>query len=132
MPGRRFELMSSFLHLKDSQRQLQRDSPEFDKLYNSGQDYSSLQKQLHPHRQISIDESMISFKGMLGWLQYMQKKPIKWGIKAWVLTDSSSGYVWNFHIYTGNHVHVPVRYCRTVRSNRRGISEDLRRKKREV
>ena len=28
-------------------------------------------------------------------------KPIKRGIKVWVLGDSSNGYFWNFQVYTG-------------------------------
>ena len=27
--------------------------------------------------------------------------PHKWGIKAWVLTDSSHGYIWAWKLYTG-------------------------------
>ena len=33
----------------------------------------------------------------------MPKKPTKWGIKAWVLADSRSGYVWNLNLYTGKN-----------------------------
>ena len=37
----------------------------------------------------------------------MPKKPIKWGIKGWVLADSLTGYVWNFKLCTGKiTVHV--------------------------
>ena len=31
----------------------------------------------------------------------MPKKPHKWGIKAWVLADSSNGYTWGWKLYTG-------------------------------
>ena len=31
----------------------------------------------------------------------MSKKPTKLGIKVWVAADSLTGYVWNFHLYTG-------------------------------
>lgn len=54
-----------------------------------------------PKAQVSIDESIIGFKGRLSFVQYMPKKPTKWGIKAWVLTESETGYVWNMKIYTG-------------------------------
>ena len=43
-------------------------------------------------REIAINESMIDFKGRLHFIQYMPKKPTKWGMKAFVLADSSSGY----------------------------------------
>ena len=46
---------------------------------------------------------MIGYKGWLSFLQYMYipNKPTKWGVKAWVLADSVSGYTWNLQIYTG-------------------------------
>ena len=33
--------------------------------------------------------------------QYMPKKPIKRGIKVWVLGDSSNGYFFRLDVYTG-------------------------------
>ncbi len=33
--------------------------------------------------------------------QYMSLKPIKKGIKVWVLADSANGYLSRFDIYTG-------------------------------
>ena len=44
---------------------------------------------------------MISYKGRLAFIQYMPKKPKKWGMKAWVLSESKTGYVYNWHLYTG-------------------------------
>ena len=35
-----------------------------------------------PSRELSIDESMIRFKGRIGFVQYNPKKPIKWGLKV--------------------------------------------------
>ena len=54
-----------------------------------------------PGQYISIDESMIGTRGRLSFLQYMPKKPTKWGIKVWVCSESKSGYIYNFHVYTG-------------------------------
>ena len=50
---------------------------------------------------MSIDESMIGFKGRLSFLQYMPKKPTKWGMKAYVLADSKTGYTYSWRLYTG-------------------------------
>ena len=50
---------------------------------------------------------MVGFKGRLAFLQYMPKKPQKWGMKAWVLADSSNRYVWNWKLYTGKDVDAP-------------------------
>ncbi len=42
-------------------------------------------------REVSLDESMIGFKGHLDFIQYMPKKPTKWGLKAFVVSDSITG-----------------------------------------
>lgn len=34
-------------------------------------------------------------------IQYLPKKPHKWGLKAWVLVDSTNGYVWGWQLQTG-------------------------------
>lgn len=60
----------------------------------------NLKKCYNPHRSISIDESMIKFKGRSCLKQYMPKKPIKRGYKVWALADSE-GYLYDFDIYTG-------------------------------
>ena len=36
-----------------------------------------------------------------GMAQYMKDKPTKWGMKLFVLSESSSGYTLRFQIYTG-------------------------------
>ena len=54
-----------------------------------------------PHKQLSVDEAMIKFKGRSSLKQYMPKKPIKRGIKMWCRADSVNGYLCNFGIYTG-------------------------------
>ena len=54
-----------------------------------------------PHQQISIDESVISFKGRVAFKQYLNCKPNPWGIKAYVLADSVTGYLRQLCIYYG-------------------------------
>ena len=53
------------------------------------------------NRELSVDEAMVGFKGRLSFIQYLPKKPTKWGMKAFVLADSSTGYVYNWRLYTG-------------------------------
>ena len=52
-------------------------------------------------REVSIDEQMIAYKGRLSFKQYMPAKPVKWGMKAFVLAESTTGYVCDWFIYTG-------------------------------
>ena len=105
MSGRRFELLLSNLHLNDDLKMPPRDSPNFDKLYKIRPLLDKLVKafQRHyiPDQNLSIDESIVGFKGRLSWIQYMPKKPTKWGIKTWTLADASNGYIWNMKVYTG-------------------------------
>ena len=45
--------------------------------------------------------AMIKFQGQSSLKHYMPMKPIKRGIKVWVLADSANGYFHKFDIYTG-------------------------------
>ncbi|XP_030217354.1 piggyBac transposable element-derived protein 4 [Gadus morhua] len=44
---------------------------------------------------------MVKYKGLLAFRQYLPMKPVKWGIKVWVMAESNTGYVNNFQVYTG-------------------------------
>jgi hypothetical protein len=44
---------------------------------------------------------MIPFHGRFEGKQYHKDKPFKWGVKAWLLCDSTTGYNCNFDIYCG-------------------------------
>ena len=52
-------------------------------------------------RDVSIDEAMIKFQGRSALKQYVPKKPIKRGIKVWVLADSENGYFHTMEVYKG-------------------------------
>ena len=47
---------------------------------------------------IAIDEGMLKWKGRLSFRVYNKEKPTKYGIKACILADSTSGYCWNMDI----------------------------------
>lgn len=49
---------------------------------------------------VTVDESMVKYKGRLGFRQYLPMKPVKWGIKVWVMAESKTGYVTHFQVYT--------------------------------
>ena len=105
MSSRRFELLLKFLHLNDGDAQPARGEPGHDKLFKVRPFLDLLLENFkstyQPGQHISIDESVISYKGRLSFIQYLPKKPHKWGLKAWVLADSSNGYVWGWQLYTG-------------------------------
>jgi hypothetical protein len=53
-------------------------------------------------RYISIDESMIRcLSQFCSFLQFLPRKPIKWGIKAFLIVDAAADYALKWSIYTG-------------------------------
>ena len=53
---------------------------------------------------------LIPFKGRLGYkqYQYMKNKCTKWGVKVFVLSDATNGYVYRLQIYTGKQLDTTV------------------------
>ena len=94
-----------FLHLNDNTQYVSKGQPGHDPIFKLRPFLQSLlanfQQAVTLDRDLSVDEQMISFKGRLGFLQYMPKKPVKWGMKAFVLAESKTGYVYNWRLYTG-------------------------------
>ena len=50
---------------------------------------------------MAIDERMVKSRHSSGFRKFIKDKPTKWGIKLWVLADSSNGYTVDFNIYIG-------------------------------
>jgi hypothetical protein len=60
---------------------------------------------------LTIDEMMVRYKGSYCDIrQYMLKKPEKWGIKFWVLADSTSKFIYCFEVYCGKNLEAEVRF----------------------
>ena len=106
----RFSLIMRFLHLNDSTQYVPKGQTGYDPLYKIRPFVNKLldrfKQSYTPGRELSIDESMIGFKGRLSFIQYLPKKPTKWGLKAFVLADSRSGYTLNWQLYTGEHTNL--------------------------
>ena len=56
-----------------------------------------------PHKEVTVDEAMVPFKGRLCFKQFMKDKPVKFGIKLWVCADAVTAYCYNLEVYTGKH-----------------------------
>ena len=101
----RFSLILKFLHLNDKNGQIEKGNPGYDPLYKLRPLLTSLlrnfQANYNPGRELSLDEAMVSFKGRVWFIQYMPKKPNKWGLKAYSLADSKTGYTYNWNLYAG-------------------------------
>ncbi|XP_046737562.1 piggyBac transposable element-derived protein 4-like [Diprion similis] len=55
-----------------------------------------------PGENICVDESVVKFKGKISFITYHPNKPIKWGIRIYVLADSETGYVYSILPYYGS------------------------------
>lgn len=104
MSRTRFDWLLGNFHLNNNVLQPRRGDLNFDKLYKVRPFLDALlnnfKKYYKMNEIISIDESMICFKGRSSIRQYMPKKPIKWGYKIWTRADIN-GYIDEFQIYTG-------------------------------
>ena len=95
MSCKRFELMSKFLHLNNSDTQPARGEDAYDKLYKVFPFLTILlenfKRHYTPTQNLSVDESMIGYKGRLSFIQYMPKKNAQVGDKG---LGSSRQFKW--------------------------------------
>ena len=53
-------------------------------------------------REITVDECVIPYKGRYCFIrQFMPDKPVRFGIKVWLLASSKSRFVWQMEVYFG-------------------------------
>ena len=101
----RFKEISRYLHFADNSTLPPRGTPGHDRLGKVLPVIDHLSARFSdlydPHREVAVDEAMIKFTGRSTLKQYMPMKPVKRGIKVWVLGDSHNGYFLKFQIYTG-------------------------------
>ncbi|XP_052751521.1 piggyBac transposable element-derived protein 3-like [Galleria mellonella] len=111
MPRDRFAAILSHLHCNDN---TQMPSNCKDKLYKIRPFIDALNKKFqecyYGTRELSVDESMIKFKGRSVLKQYLPAKPIKRGYKLWCLADQR-GFIKNFIIYQGKNDEIAVKFA---------------------
>src|ERR1051325_5355216 len=56
-----------------------------------------------PLRDIAIDESTKGFKVRVSFKTYNPQKPTKWGLRVYILADSSTSYICVFQPYYGKY-----------------------------
>ena len=104
MSRSRFEKISQYFHIADRTGYNHND-PNRDKLHLVREILDCVNGKLlenyTPHKESSIDEAMIAFRGTLAFRQYMPAKPAKYGIKVWMRADSHNGYANEFEVYVG-------------------------------
>ena len=102
----RFLNILKFLHLNDSSLQKKHGEEGHDHLFKVRPLLEHLSAVFplyyQPKQHLSIDEMMIGTCCRISFLQYLPKKPTKWGIKVWVLCEAKTGYVLSVQVYTGS------------------------------
>ena len=101
----RFFDLQRYLHFADNTTLAAPGTTEYNKLGKIQPVLDALCKRFQEvynvHRDVSIDEAMIPFKGRSSMKQYMPLKPVKRGFKVWTLADAHTGYVYSLEVYTG-------------------------------
>ena len=104
MPRQRFGSILRFLHFVDNNSAPPCEE-ERDRLFKIRPVIEELRRHFQLNyilsREISIDETMVKFKGRKFFRQFLPSKPIRFGFKLFTLAESKSGYIWNFEVYTG-------------------------------
>ncbi|XP_013139283.1 PREDICTED: piggyBac transposable element-derived protein 4-like isoform X2 [Papilio polytes] len=110
----RYTLLMKFLHFVDNstidtdshgaERKLAKIKPLLDNLNNKFQEVYA------PRRELSLDESLLLWKGRLSWKQCIRSKAARFGIKSYDLCEAATGYVLNTMIYTGKNSSLPTIY----------------------
>ncbi|XP_064643576.1 piggyBac transposable element-derived protein 4-like [Lineus longissimus] len=100
----RFVLLNKFLHFADNTKAGDDDTIPC-KLYKLWPILQHLKRRFsevyQPERDVAIDESLMLWKGRLGWEQYIPSKRARFGIKSFEICKSSSAYILDFFVYTG-------------------------------
>jgi hypothetical protein len=100
MSRERFELLLKFWHFSNNDK---KDSNQ-DRLFKLKPILDLLKVRFSsvytPGSIVSVDETMIPWRGRLLFKQYLLGKAHKYGVKMYKLADTN-GYTWNFVIYTG-------------------------------
>ena len=107
MPRNRYQLLNAFLHFNNNDLRIARGEEGYDPLFKVRPLINIIDPRYlsayAPDKELSIDESMIKFKGRIFFRQYLPAKPTKWGIKTFALCESNTGYGLKFMVYTGKN-----------------------------
>ena len=67
------------------------------------------QKYYNTSSHVTVDEQLVPFRGHAPFRVYMKSKPAKYGIKIWILADSTTSYCKNLQVYLGKKDGKPER-----------------------
>lgn len=114
MSYQRYCQIKKFLHFSNNEdyNPNEHPNPKLNKIWPIYEDFSKKFSKFYSlDRDVTIDESLLLYKGRLGWKQYIPLKRARFGIKSYLLCESKSGYVWSFIIYTGKGTVINQNYA---------------------
>lgn len=62
---------------------------------------SNCKENYEPGAHMTVDETLVSFRGRVSFLVYNPQKPAKYGVKIMVMADAHNAYMYNAYMYTG-------------------------------
>jgi hypothetical protein len=105
MSRNRFELLLKFFHIADSSGARKKGEEGYDPLYRirllHDRYLKRSQETYTPEQNLALDEATMLWKGHVSYRVYNPNKPDKFGVKLYVVCESSSGYIVNWQVYTG-------------------------------
>ena len=105
MTRNRYQSILHFLHFNDNANLPQANDQNRDRLYKPRPLLTYLEEKFQEiyvvDQAISIDESLVLWKGRLYFRQYLPLKRARFGIKLYALCESKTGYMFRFRVYTG-------------------------------
>ena len=102
MARNRFQLIMKFFHTcsnidYDADDRLYKIRPILDYLT------AKFKANFTPGQKISIDEGMLLWRGRLKFRCFSPLKPVKYGLKSYILADSNTGYCYSIKPYDGKY-----------------------------
>lgn len=103
MPRNRFQLILRFVRFDDkTTRNARRENDKYAPLRALWETVTNnFTKCFFPKGSVTVDEQLFSTKSRCSFIQYMPQKPGKFGLKFWLICDTSTSYVLNAVPYTG-------------------------------
>ncbi|XP_062874387.1 piggyBac transposable element-derived protein 4-like [Trichomycterus rosablanca] len=109
MTARRFEKLTQNLQLCDRLSEPSKGELGYDGLYKIRPLLeivgSTIWEAYVPNRCLTVDKCAVALKGRFSATQYMPSKPLRKGLKVWMLCDSRSGYCHRARFYVGKPGH---------------------------
>jgi hypothetical protein len=104
MSRNRFLLLMKFMHFSDNENfdLDNHPNPKLRKFFEVMEHLRNRFREVYvPAESLSLDESLMLYKGRLGWKMFNAKKRARFGLKFFVVCETETGYICDFLLYTG-------------------------------